>query len=404
VRPEEVISVVGIGADGWAGLGERSRALVSGAEVLVGGPRQLGLVPEGPYRKVPWPSPMLPGLDALFAEHECSRVCVLASGDPLVSGVGTTLVNRFGAHRLRIEPGVSSVALARARLGWPAEGTEVISVVGRDIHRIALALVPGRRLLVLSSDASSPAAVAALLSERGYGASPLTVLEELAGPAERRVDGVARDWPHPPGAALNVVAVECRADAGTRVLAPVPGLPDDAFEHDGQLTKRDLRAAALARLAPRPGELLWDVGAGAGSVGIEWSRAHPANRAVAIERDPARSARIRRNAATLGVPDLRVVQGCAPGVLDGLPSPDAVFVGGGLTGAGVLAECWVALPPGGRLVAHGVTLESEQALARAYAAHGGELVRIAVEHAAPLGGFTGWTPARTVTQWSRVKK
>jgi precorrin-6Y C5,15-methyltransferase (decarboxylating) len=174
-------------------------------------------------------------------------------------------------------------------------------------------------------------------------------------------------------------------------------LPDDAFDHDGQLTKRDLRALALARLAPLPGQLLWDVGAGAGSVAIEWSRAHPANRAIAVERDAERAARIVRNAERLGVPDLRVVSGTAPEALDGLPTPHAVFLGGGLS---AWRQCFDALAPGGRLVAHAVTLDSEQVLAQAYREHGGDLTRVALEHAAPLGGFTGWTPARTVTQWS----
>ncbi|NIH87580.1 precorrin-6y C5,15-methyltransferase (decarboxylating) subunit CbiE [Amycolatopsis granulosa] len=389
------IVVVGVPADGWAGLAESARAEIRAAEVLFGGRRQLGLVPAD-VEKVPWPSPLLPALDGLFAAHRGRRICVLASGDPLLSGIGTTLVRRFGAEQVRIVPAVSSVALARARMGWSAEETEVISVVGRSVHRVSRALAPGARLVVLGSGGETPAQLASVLTERGFGESKLTVLEQLGGPAERRADGRARDWPHPPGDALNVVAIECAGPA----LPTLPGLPDDAFEHDGQITKRDLRASALARLAPVAGELLWDVGAGAGSVGIEWSRAHPANRAIAVERDESRAGRIRRNADRLGVPELRVVTGAAPGVLTDLPTPDAVFVGGGLAS---LDACREALRPGGRLVAHAVTLESEQALARAYREHGGELVRIAVEHAAPLGGFTGWTPARTVTQWSFVK-
>jgi precorrin-6Y C5,15-methyltransferase (decarboxylating) len=387
------IVVVGIGADGWAGLPEHARAELAACEVLLGSARQLALVPLDVPKK-PWPSPLLPALDGLFAEHEGRRIGVLASGDPLLSGIGTTLVKRFGA--VRIVPGVSSVTLARARLGWSAEETEVVSVVGRDVHRVGRALAPGARLLVLSSAAGSPAKIAELLTARGFGDSRVTVFEQLAGPAERRIEGVARTWSHEVDP-LNIVAVEC---VGGPALPTLPGLPDDAFEHDGQLTKRDLRAVALARLAPVPGELLWDVGAGAGSVAIEWSRAHPSNRAVAIERDPARVARIGRNAERLGVPDVRVITGSAPDAFAELPPPDAVFLGGGLT---AWRPCWDALGPGGRLVAHAVTLESEQILAQAYAERGGELIRIAVEHAAPLGGFTGWTPARTVTQWSISK-
>ncbi|MFC4000536.1 precorrin-6y C5,15-methyltransferase (decarboxylating) subunit CbiE [Prauserella oleivorans] len=394
------IVVVGIGADGWAGLPESARAEVRACDVLFGGRRQLDLVPDGPYEKHAWPSPLLPALDGLLAEHAGRRVGVLASGDPLLSGIGGTLVRRLGAERVRVLPAVSSVALARARLGWTAEETEVVSAVGRDVHRVLRAVAPGRRLLVLSAGADTPARVAALLTDRGYGASRLAVLEELGGPDEQRRDGTARDWPHAPGAPLNVLAVEC---AGGPAFSLLAGLPDDAFEHDGQLTKRDVRATALARLAPLPGELLWDVGAGAGSIAVEWCRAHPANRAVAVESRPDRAERIGRNAALLGVPDIRVVTGAAPEALTGLPEPDAVFVGGGVSAPGVLSACWQALRPGGRLVAHAVTLEAEQALTRGHAEHGGELTRISVEHAAPLGGLTGWTPARTVTQWTVTK-
>lgn len=384
------IVVVGIGADGWAGLTERARAEIAAGDVVFGGSRQLDLVPLD-VAKVPWPSPLLPALDGLFAEHSGQRIVVLASGDPLLSGIGTTLLKRF--DDVRIVPGVSSVTLARARLGWPAEETEVVSVVGRNVHRVARALAPGARLLVLSSDAGSPARIAELLTARGFGDSRLVVLEQLGGPRERRVEGLARSWSHDVDP-LNIVAIEC---AGGPALPTLPGLPDDAFEHDGQLSKRDVRALALARLGPLPGELLWDVGAGAGSVAIEWCRAHPLNRAIAVERDPGRAARIARNAERLGVPDLRVVTGAAPEALLALPRPDAVFLGGGL---GAWRPCWEALAPGGRLVAHAVTLESERTLSLAYAQHGGELTRIALDHAAPLGSFTGWTPARTVTQWS----
>jgi precorrin-6Y C5,15-methyltransferase (decarboxylating) len=385
VRKKSLITVVGIGADGWAGLSESARAAISGAEVVFGGPRQLAYLPES-APKVPWPSPLLPALDGLLAEHAGRRVCVLASGDPLLSGIGTTLVKRLGIEDVEILPALSSVTLARAQLGWSAEQTEVVTVVGRDVHRVTRVLAPGRRVLVLGS---TSAALGDLLTARGYGDSRMTVLEELGGPGERRFDG----WTHP-GSVLSIVAVECAAGPA---LSLVGGLPDNAFEHDGQLTKRDLRASALARLAPTPGELLWDIGAGAGSIAIEWSRAHPLNRAIAVERDPQRAARIGRNANTLGVPELQVVTGSVPEALADLPEPDAIFVGGGVTVPGVLDGC---LATGVRLVAHGVTLESEQALARAYTEHGGELIRLSVEQATPLGGFTGWTPARTVTQWS----
>jgi precorrin-6Y C5,15-methyltransferase (decarboxylating) len=381
VREQSPLTVVGIGADGWAGLNEQAKAAIADADVVFGGPRQLAYLPSS-APQVPWPSPLLPALDELLAEYAGRQICVLASGDPLLSGIGTTLVKRLGIGNVRILPALSSVTLARARLGWSAEETEVVTVVGRDVHRVSRALAPGKRILVLGS---TPAALGDLLEARGYESSRVTVLEELGGPDERVHHGESE--------ALNVLAIECAGPP----LSLVGGLPDAAFEHDGQLTKRDLRASALARLAPTPGELLWDVGAGAGSLAIEWSRVHPSNRAIAVERDPERAARIGRNADTLGVPELRVVLGSAPEVLAGLPRPDAIFLGGGLTVPGVLEAC---LATNGRIVAHGVTLESEQTLARAYTEHGGELVRLSVEQATPLGGFTGWTPARTVTQWS----
>ena len=381
MREKSRLTVVGIGADGWAGLSEQAQALVLGADVVIGAPRQLEYLPEDVPCE-PWPSPLLPGLDALIAEHEGQRICVLASGDPFLSGVGTTLV----AHGYEVEalPALSSVTLARARLGWSAEETEVVTLVGRSSARVARVLAPGRRVLVLGADA---AALRSLLTVRGYGESELFALENLGGPDERISDG----WSGEPGP-LTVFALACAGPA-----LPLIGVPDDVYSHDGQLTKRDLRVSALARLAPSPGELLWDVGAGAGSVGIEWSRLHGLNRAIAIERDPTRAERIGRNALDLGVPELEVVTGEAPDALSALPAPDAVFIGGGVTVPGVLDAC---LATEARVVAHGVTLEAEQVLARAYAQYGGELVRIGVERAGTLGGFTGWTPARVVTQWS----
>jgi precorrin-6Y C5,15-methyltransferase (decarboxylating) len=335
----------------------------------------------------------------LIAAHAGRRIAVLASGDPLFHGIGRTLAETVGADRLRVLPHPSSVSYACARLGWPLEDTEVVSLVGRPLAGLTAALSDGRRLLVLSADADGPAQVAALLADRGYGASRLRVLEQLGADRERIVEGSAAAWSHPSGDPLNIVAVEC---AGPRSPL-VPGLPDDAYESDGQLTKRHVRAATLAALAPAPGELLWDVGGGSGSVAIEWLRAHRSCRAVSVERDPVRAARIGRNADTLGVPRLRVVTGPAPTALAGLPVPDAVFVGGGLTAPGLLEACWQALPPGGRLVANTVTLESEALLTTWYRRHGGELVRLAVAHAVPVGGFTGWRQAMPVTQWAAVK-
>ena len=399
------VTVVGVGADGWAGLAPASRAAVEGAEVLLGGKRHLDLLPAGTAaaaQREPWPSPLLPSLPALLERYAGRRVVVLASGDPFVSGIGTTLVDLLGAEAVTALPAVSSVALARARLGWAAESCDVVSVVGRDLDVLRRHLTPGRRLLVLSADGGTPAEVAALLVASGCGGSRLEVLSDLGARTEARTGTTADAWTGP-APSLNVVAVEVRVDPGARAFAAVPGLPDEAFEHDGQLTKRDLRALALSRLAPAPGQLLWDVGAGAGSVGIEWARTDPRCRTVAVERSPERAARVARNAARLGVPSVRVVTGSAPAALAVLPDPDAVFVGGGATEPGALEAAWQRLGPGGRLVVHAVTLETEDVVRAWHRRVGGELARVAVEHAEPLGSFTGWRPARPVVQWAVVR-
>ncbi|MFE6506153.1 precorrin-6y C5,15-methyltransferase (decarboxylating) subunit CbiE [Nocardioides sp. NPDC057767] len=393
-----MIVVVGIGAGGWDEIPVRHQQLIREAATLLGGKRHLDVVPDLPgQRREPWPSPLRDGLPALLESLPADApVVALASGDPLVSGIGTTLISLLGRENVRIEPAVSSVSLARARMGWPAESCAVVSVVGRDVSLVGRELAPGRRILALSSDGSTPASIANLLVTAGLGGSVMTVLGELGAETESSRTGTASTWAGE-SPRLNIVAIEC---VGAPLFGWAAGLPDDAFENDGQLTKRDLRASALARLAPTPGEHLWDVGAGAGSVGIEWMRAHPSCTTTAIEGNSERAARIARNAARLGVPSLTVVEGRAPDALRDLPAPDAIFIGGGATRPGVLDACLAALRPGGRLVVHGVTLETEQLLAGLYEDRGGELTRIAVETTAPIGSFTGWAPARTVTQWA----
>lgn len=394
------ITVQGIGADGWDGLPEPARQRVREAEVVLGGARHLGLLPPVDAQvREPWPSPLREALPALLGRYDGRRIVALASGDPMRSGIGTTLVALLGRDAVAIEPVVSSVALARARMGWSAEQTTVVTIVGRDVRAVLRELAPGHRVLVLTSDVTTPGEVAGLLTRAGYGATTMTVLADLGSGAERRSVTTAGAWT---GDAPDLHVLALQLD-GPPVGAWTGGLPDTAYEHDGQLTKRDVRACALAHLAPQPGQLLWDVGAGAGSVGIEWMRAHATCRAIAVEKDGARVGRVARNAGTLGVPGLRVVTGSAPGVLHGLPDPDAIFVGGGATADGLLDLCRERLRPGGRLVVHGVTLETEQLLGAAYTLHGGTLTRISVEHAGPIGTFTGWTPARAVTQWTWVK-
>jgi precorrin-6B C5,15-methyltransferase / cobalt-precorrin-6B C5,C15-methyltransferase len=393
-----VVTVVGIGADGWDGLSPAARNAVREAEVLIGSTRQLALV-ESDATKVTWPSPMLPAIPELLAEHAGRRVCVLASGDPMFFGVGSTLARLLGPGKLRVIPQVSSVSLACARLGWAVEEAVVVSLVGRPIEALRLSIRPNRHLLLLSADGQTPARVAELLRQQGFGPSTMTVFEELGGPGESRRSGTAASWRPSPAGALNLIAVECRASPAAVVLGRGPGLPDQAFEHDGQLTKREVRAVTLAVLAPLPGELLWDVGAGSGSIGIEWLRTDPSCRAIAVEPVTERAERIIRNAGSLGVPGLQVIVGRAPEALGGLPTPDAIFIGGGLTGEGVLEACWAALRPGGRLMANAVTLDSEAVLSDWHGQLGGTLTRIEISRARPIGGFTGWQPMMPVTQW-----
>jgi len=402
----KTVTVVGIGADGWAGLSPRSKAAIEQAGVLVGGPRQLALLPEAvPGRRIPLPSPLQPGLSELVAEEvgpglersalEGTALVVLASGDPMFYGIGATLVRLLGAAHVTVLPHPSSVSLAAARLGWPLDDVDVVSLVGRPRELLHPLLQPGRRVLALTAETTAAADVRALLNARGFGGSRVTVLADLGG--EQEVVSPADEKPH---GRLAIVAIECRLDPGTAPLPRVPGLPDEAFEPDGQITKREIRALALAALAPVPGQLLWDVGAGSGSVGIEWMRVHPASRAIAVEPRADRRERIARNAAALGVPGLVVVPGAAPDALCGLPRPDAVFIGGGVTTAGVVAACWDALAAGGRLVANAVTLEGQAVLADWRHRLGGTLTRIGVERADALGTFTTWRPALPVVQWS----
>lgn len=395
------LTVVGIGEDGYKGLGKNARHALLRAHQVFGGPRQLDLLPPCiQAERRTWPSPF--SLNPVL-EQRGAEVCVLASGDPMLFGVGASLARVVDINEMLILPAPSSFSLAAARLGWPLQEVVTLSVVARPLAALNAQFHNGVRLLVLSNDGSSPAAIAGLLRERGFGPSRMTVLEHLGGTAEQRIDGLASDWANPEIAALNVVAIDCRADAHALRLSPLAGLPDAAFEHDGQLTKRDVRAITLARLAPVPGELLWDVGAGCGSIGIEWMRAHPSCRTLAIEADEGRQQLIEFNRDALGVPGLQLVRGTAPTALAGLERPDAIFIGGGVTRPGVLDTCWQQLRSGGRLVANAVTLQSEATLMAWRELHGGELTRIHIAHAKPLGDFDTWRQALPITLLDVVK-
>jgi precorrin-6Y C5,15-methyltransferase (decarboxylating) len=394
------LSIVGIGADGLSGVTPAARALIGAAEVLVGGTRHLAMV-NGGAERLKWETPLARTVDAIQARRG-KRVVVLASGDPMWFGIGVTLARRFGREEIAVLPHLSAFNLAASRMGWPLAEIETITLHGRPLDLLALHLAPGARLLILSENGETPARVAAFLRDRGWGPSAITVLENLDAADERCTSGTAAQWNAGPCADLNTIAVACAAEPGTRVFSRAPGLPDDAFAHDGQLTKREVRAATLSALAPLPGQLLWDVGAGCGSIGIEWMRAARNARAIAIERDGARQAMIAQNAAALGVPQLRVIDGTVPDALAGLEQPDAIFVGGALSDT-VIETCWSALKHRGRLVANAVTLDGETTLVAAHARRGGALSRIAVSRADTIGSRAAWRPLMPVTQWAATK-
>jgi precorrin-6B C5,15-methyltransferase / cobalt-precorrin-6B C5,C15-methyltransferase len=395
-----VIEVIGLSARGWSDLPERLRATIQHAEVLVGSQRHLELIPSSPaQQRLLYPSPLREGMPMLLSTVAGRRVVALASGDPLLAGIGSTFVEIFGAADVRIHPAVSSVALARARMGWSDETTQLVRLRGDDLDEVRRYLFPGQRLIILSRDGDSPAEVARLLTEAGYSDSLITVLGDLDSETESRIDVVARDWAGK-APTLNVICIACAG--ASRAASLAPGLPDDVFDHDGQLTKRDLRASALAHLMPRPGALLWDIGAGAGSITIEWLRSDPRCRAIAIERNGDRVKRIRGNAGALGVAGLEVLHGEAPAALASLERPDAVFLGGGGTSE-TLEQAWSALRVGGRLVVHAVTQETEVIIVDCWRRYGGELTRHSVEHLEPIGRYHGWRPVRPVVQWSAIK-
>ena len=397
------LAVVGIGEDGVAGLTPAGRALVETAEVLVGGARHLAMVPRGHVERLVWERPLDRTIDAI-AQHRGRNVAVLASGDPLWYGVGVTLASRFPRDEMTIVPQPSAFNLAAARLGWPVADCAMVTLHGRPLDTLRLHLARGRRILALSEDGDTPREVAQLLTGCGWGPSRLVVLAHIGGPLEIVVEDEAQSWGDRRVADLNTIAIECHGAPGTRALPLFAGLPDDAFEHDGQLTKREVRAATLAARAPLPGETLWDVGAGCGSIAIEWLRAGAGRSAFAIERTPTRAALIARNANSLGVPGLRIIAGMAPEALNGLPVPDAVFVGGGIGGPGLLSALWARLRPGGRLVTNVVTAEGEARLLEWHTSHGGSLTRIAVSRAEPVGPRHLWRSLAQVTQLAVTKR
>ena len=397
------LSIVGIGEDGVSGLGAGARDLIATAEIVFGGARHLALAaPLIRGQSKPWPTPFSLAVGEVLGMRG-RRVCVLASGDPFFYGVGATLSGHIPPDEMHVVPAPSAFSLAAARMGWALPETVLVSVHGRALDRIRPHLHPGARILALTPDEEGPAALARLLTEHGFGSSAITVCEALGGSDERMRSARADAFNVTDIAALNTVAIEVAASPDARLIAYTPGLADDLFEHDGQITKREIRSLTLSALAPKRGELLWDVGAGSGSVAIEWMLADPSLRAIAIEARADRAARVSRNACAFGVPGLQIIEGSAPDALAGLEAPDAIFIGGGGSTQGVLDACIALLKPGGRLVANAVTLETESDLIERHAQLGGALTRIAVSRADPVGNRTGWRPAMPVTQWGWEK-
>ena len=410
------LSVIGIGEEGWEDLNADSRALLNESEIVLGGERHLKMIPDDwQGERIVWPSPIREAVLKIVSWRptelrDMKKVAVLASGDPLCYGIATKLLRHLPIEEMWIKPALTTFSLICSRVGWSLPDVETLTIHGRPVEMLHPFVQPGAKLLVLNKDETSPKQAAELLVERGFGKSRITVLEHLGGIKERQFSGQADSWTHPEGAALNAMAIECIPDANANVLSRIPGLPDEAFLHDGQLTKREIRVITLSRLMPVVDQVLWDVGAGCGSVAIEWMRSNPRCQAVAIEKSESRLKLIQQNAFQLGVPMLKIVAGNAPEVLADLPEPDAVFIGGGLSAGNMLEICWNALKPGGRLVANAVTLEGEQTLIQwqkensGKSAASGDLTRLAVSHVEKIGKFQSWKTLRPVTQLAVIKK
>jgi precorrin-6B C5,15-methyltransferase / cobalt-precorrin-6B C5,C15-methyltransferase len=395
------LSIIGLSEGGWAEVSGLGRSLILAAELIVGGERHLAMLPQNVSgRRIGWSTPLKLSVEEILRHHG-RPVVVLATGDPMHFGIGVTFARVLPQAEMLILPGASAFTLAAARLGWPFADCECLTLHGRPLVRFVGFLYPGARLLLLSHDGTTPSLVAAELTRRGWGPSLITVLEHMGGAQERGFDGTAETWSLPRTADLNTLAIECRPGRDASTLPRLPGLPDDSFIHDGQLTKREVRAATLAALSPLPGQRLWDIGAGCGSIAIEWLRSAHATKAIAIESNPKRCRFIADNAAAIGTPEIEIHAGGAPEALAELASPDAVFIGGGIGAPGLVERCWSALSAGGRLVANVVTVDGE---IRHHARIGGSLTRIAISRAEPIGTHLGWRPLMPVTQWTAVKQ
>lgn len=397
------LSIVGIGEDGVENISPAARRAIEQATLLVGGDRHLAMLPNGGRERKTWPSPLMILVEEIMARRG-DNICILATGDPMHYGIGVTFAKRLPAEELAIFPALSAFSLAAARLGWDLSRTEQITLHGRPLELLIPYLAPNSRILALSDNGKTPSDVALLLKSFGMEKTEMSVLEHMGGAAEKIHHGTAQDFGTQTFRDLNTIALQCPSDAAAQLYSKTPGLPDNAFDHDGQITKQEIRAATLSALVPFPGELLWDVGAGSGSIAIEWVRCHPANRAFAIEPREDRQSLIEANCRKLGVPQVKLIKGTAPDALSNLSAPDAIFVGGGLSHEGVFDSCWSSLKQGGRLVCNAVTIEGEQHLFEIHNRFGGTLTRHNISRAEKIGRFTSWKPFRQVTQIRLVKE
>lgn len=399
------ILVIGIGDDGWEGLTAPIQQMIVAADVLVGGARHIALVPDHHQKTtIVWRAPIADTVP-LIEQYRAKKMVILASGEPLWHGIGTLILSHFGADQVIIHPHVGAFSLAAAAMGWSLDQVEMVSLCGRDAVHLDRYISANQRLLVLCSNGQTGAEVSKILVQRGFGMSNMIALSNLGGAASQRTSFLAKDGCENTLPALTTLAIEVVADGPNAIVRNVlPGLPDEQFEHDGKITKCEVRAITLAKLQPQPGQLLWDVGAGAGSIAVEWLRAHPRNRAIAIEHDPQRLTMIDHNRQTFGVPHMNVVEGRAPAVFTQLEIPDAIFVGGGLSDPVLLTAAIERLKTGGRLVANAVTLQGEAALLAAFERWGGELGKIQIQRAEKVGPYFGWKSLMPVCQWSWVKR
>ncbi|MBH90314.1 MAG: cobalamin biosynthesis bifunctional protein CbiET [Magnetovibrio sp.] len=397
------ITVIGMGEDGMQGLSSHCISMIQKAEVIFAGERHHCKVQNTQAEVLDWGK----GFNHALKEIEARRgknIVVLASGDPMNFGVGSVLVRVFGKEAVNVYPAPGSFSLAASRMGWPIPEVDCLTIHGRPIENLIKYFSPGARLLILSHDGSSPEKVANLLNVKGYGKSKISVLEHLGGVKEKRIDGRAVSWNYRCAQALNTLAVECVAEADTVALSRVPGLPDEVFENDGQLTKSEVRAITIAQLRPLPGQVLWDIGAGSGSISIEWLRLGGHRKAIAIERDCKRISIMKLNAANLGTMDLVIIEGDYHCVKDDIPfSPDAIFIGGGASDISLLRSAWKALGPKGRIVINAVSIEAEQSLLALREEIGGQLSCISIKRATPIGTFSALKPMLSVTQFVGIK-